>query len=395
MFVKRLTSLILLHLMIAGAAAGQGLTSEAVASLITCGPSQEQLYTAFGHSAIRIHDPAQGIDLIYNYGVFDFDQPNFYLNFARGNNNYMLAVYEFGPFANAYIYDDRFIHEQTLDLTASQKQALFDFLEWNAQPANRSYRYDYFYDNCSSRIRDALIHVLGDTLRFEGSYITERRSIRDLTDLYLTHQPWGDLGIDICLGLPMDKDATAFEHMFLPDYLESGFDNATLTDSTGSRPLVKDTQVIYRQRQAPASGIQLTEPIVVFGILLLSTLVISYNDWKRKKLSTWFDRLLFGMTGAVGILLVLLWFATDHAAAAYNYNLLWALPSHALVAMLPSRRLGTLKYYWGAVTGVGLMLLVCWPWLPQQLNVALIPLTLLIVVRSGLQWWSVSRAMQQ
>ncbi len=130
------------------------LSSKAEISLITCGPYQGELYSAFGHSAIRILDPEFNIDYAFNYGVFDFDQPNFYLNFARGRNDYLLAVYNFSDFKGPYLRDNRYIHEQILQLTQDQKQKIFDFLIWNAQSENRTYRYDYFYNNCSSKVRD-------------------------------------------------------------------------------------------------------------------------------------------------------------------------------------------------------------------------------------------------
>ena len=204
------------------------LSPDATISVITCGPWQGELYSAFGHSALRVYDPSQQINDAYNYGVFDFDQPNFYLNFAKGSSYYKLAVWDYQGFVNMYIYDNRFVHEQILNLTPAQKQKVYDFLQWNALPDNRFYRYDYFYDNCATRIRDVFVNVFQDSVVFDGSYVQTNYTIRELTDLYLQDQPWGDLGIDICLGLHMDKTADPYEYMFLPDYIESAFDHATI-----------------------------------------------------------------------------------------------------------------------------------------------------------------------
>ncbi|MCU0398242.1 MAG: DUF4105 domain-containing protein, partial [Cyclobacteriaceae bacterium] len=202
------------------------LSDQAEISVITCGPGQAELYSAFGHSAFRVFDPANQIDHAFNYGVFDFNQPNFYLNFARGHNNYRLAVQDYKRFEYTYVYYNRYVHEQVLNLNTFQKQKLFDYLIWNAQPENQYYRYDYFYDNCATKLPEIVSKVFGDSVQFDGSYISTSYSIRQLTDLYLNYQPWGDLGIDICLGLPMDKKASPYEYMFLPDYVESGFDHA-------------------------------------------------------------------------------------------------------------------------------------------------------------------------
>lgn len=154
------------------------LTNKAEISIITCGPDPNELYSAFGHSAVRVKDPANGIDYAFNYGVFDFDQPNFYLNFARGRNYYMLAVYNYSDFERAYKRDGRFIHEQVLQLTTFQRDKIFNFLMWNAQPENRTYRYDYYHDNCATRIRDILIKQLGEDLTVDSTFFEATHSFR-------------------------------------------------------------------------------------------------------------------------------------------------------------------------------------------------------------------------
>src|SRR5690606_19742857 len=200
--MRTLTALLLL---VASLCSGQTRLSEkAEISVLTLGPWQGELFTAFGTSAFPVYDPLQGIDAVYNYGVFDFDQPHFYLNFARGYNRYMLGVMDYPRFEYAYIYYNRYIHEQVLNLSRERKQRLFDFLQWNARPENREYYYDYFYGNCATKIPEVVQKVFGDTVVFDGSHIKTNYSIRELTDLYLKEQPWGDLGIDICLGLPTD-----------------------------------------------------------------------------------------------------------------------------------------------------------------------------------------------
>src|SRR5688500_7144291 len=204
------------------------LSEQAEISVLTLGPWQGEVFTAFGHSAFRVHDPVNAIDAAYNYGVFDFNPPIFYLNFARGHNLYKLGVMDYRGFEYSYIYYNRYIHQQVLNLRPGEKQKLFDFLQWNALPENQEYLYDYFYDNCATKIPEVMLTVFGDSVVFDGSYITKRNSFRELTDIYLKEQPWGDLGIDIGLGLPTDKIATPYEHMFLPDFVESGFAHASI-----------------------------------------------------------------------------------------------------------------------------------------------------------------------
>ena len=390
--MRRNIFILLLVLSFSGFAQTTVLSETAEIHVVTCGPFQGELYSAFGHSAFRVYDYATGIDWIYNYGVFDFNQPNFYLNFARGNLNYKLGVHDYAPFRDHYIENNRFIHEQQLYLTSEQKQKLFDFLEWNALPENQSYQYDYFYDNCATKIRDVMQHVFGDTVKFDDTYIQTNYTIRDLTELYLKHQPWGDLGIDICLGLPMDKKASPYEYMFLPDYIESSFDHATINNSSTSSPLVKEKIITY-QSQPEKFVFSIFHPWIVFGFILIIGAGLTYYDFKRRKLSKWFDTLLFGMVGLLGLLLLLLWIATDHNAAAKNFNLLWALPTHlaTLVYFWKLNKPKWLSSYFRIVSMLQLAVLVSWFILPQQLNVFLIPLVILLMIRC----WIISRQIEQ
>lgn len=387
--MKRLLVLVcLLFVGFASAAQAPLLSSEARISILTFGPYQGELYSAFGHSAIRVYDQELGLDDAFNYGIFDFDQPNFYLNFARGNSFYKLGVYPYPLFRDHYVSYNRFIHEQILNLTPTQKQKIFEFLVWNARPENASYLYDYFYDNCATRVRDVFPKILPGEVKFDTTFIQTDYSIRDLTDLYLSQQPWGDLGIDICLGLPMDKKASPYEYMFLPDYIEYSFDHATVKYDSAWTPLVKEKLIVYKS-VPEARSFHWYHPWIVFGLLLAGVGFLSYRDWKRKKISKWFDITLFGTCGLIGVVLFLLWTATSHKAAATNFNLLWALPTHLVGAILLMRKQSgqwAQKYFTFVeiVTGI---LLAFWWIMPQQLNLFLIPFVLVILLRSLLISW--------
>jgi hypothetical protein len=375
-------------LIILGAASGldaQNLSEGATISVITLGPHHEVSFLGFGHSAFRITDPQNGIDYAFNYGIFDFDRPDFVTNFALGHNVYMLGVHDFKPFQESYIEDNRYIHEQVLDLTTEQKQKIFDFLKWNAAPENREYLYDYFYDNCATKIRDVVAKNLGEDVNFDGSYITTSYSIRELAGQYLKPFPWLDLGIDICLGLPMDKKASPYEYMFLPDYIESGFDHATVKKDSAKVPIVKEKKIIYSEHPAEYSS-SLPHPLVVFGLLLLVAVAVCVKDFKTKKLSNWFDVILFGSTGIIGVLLLMLWFFTDHRAAAYNFNLLWALPSHIVAVIAFARKKKWLMNYFLVVVVLEALVLLFWWALPQQLNTSLVPVVLTLLLRALLQY---------
>jgi hypothetical protein len=387
-FMKKI-GLLLSLLLIITAVRGQSLTlsPEAEISVITCGPGQEELYLAFGHSAIRVVDPINRIDYAYNYGVFDFDQPNFYLNYTKGLLLFKLGVYSYPDFVNAYVYYNRWVTEQVLNLSAGQKQAVFNFLEWNALPENETYRYDYFYNNCASKVRDVFAEILKDSVHFDDSFITTEYTIRQLTDLCTVHQPWGDLGIDICLGLPMDKKASPYEYMFLPDYVLAFMDHATISRNGETQPLVKKKVQVFTSlpREIPRAPIH---PLTALSLFAAVVLALTIWDIKRKHLSHAFDVILFVATGLIGSLLLLLWLATDHQAAANNFNLLWALPTHLLILGIFSKRARpVIKKYFLGVAILTVLLLASWTFLPQQMNMFLLP----FVGAQGLRAWAISK----
>jgi len=382
--MNKVIGLAVLLLTVTGSFA-QKLSEKSTISVITCGPHHEVSFLGFGHSAFRVSDPQLGIDYAFNYGIFDFDRPDFIVNFALGNNIYMLGVQEFPHFQESYIEDNRYIHEQVLNLTLQQKQKVYEYLVWNAAPENREYRYDYFYDNCATRIRDVIVKNLGDDVAFDGSYITTDYSIRELTDFYLKPFPWLDLGIDLCLGLPMDKKASPYEYMFLPDYIESGFDHASVKNDSARVPIVKEKIIIYSEKPEESS-LSITHPFFVFSLLFILALVLSVKDFYKKKLSSWFDLFLFGLTGLIGLLLLLLWFFTDHKAASYNFNLLWALPTNIVAVVAFTQKKRWLINYFLAVFLLQAIVLLFWWALPQQLHTSLIPVVLTLLLRALLQY---------
>jgi len=358
------------------------LSEDAIISVLTMGPDKNELYSAFGHNAIRVFDPVLGIDKAYNYGTFNYDDPNFYVNFTKGDLLYFLSVGESGQLLRIYEYFDRWINEQVLDLSLEERQRVFNYLENNALPENANYYYDYFYDNCASRIRDVFAEVFSDSIRFDMEYVPPGMTVRELTDIYLEGKfPWGDLGIDICLGLPMDKRISGYDYMFLPDFIESGFNHTYIKDKTGEeRPLVKSTKSIYTSRSAPEATF--FSPLFVSISLLVIGLLVTWMQWRVARKGKWFDFTWFFILGLLGLLLTGLWFLTDHKAAAYNFNILWAFPLHAIAAFLLFVNSIKRKRYFNLVGWAMLLLVIFWSFLPQDLHYSLIPIVLLTMVRA-------------
>lgn len=304
----------------------RSLSEESEISILTIGPGN-YLYDKFGHSAIRVQDKRNNVDAVFNYGTYDFNTPNFYTKFAQGKLLYSLSISDFHSFFQHYQQEDRWITEQVLDLNKTQKKEIFDLLVENSKPENREYLYDFTHDNCATKIRDVLSIGLGNNLEYNTD-LTEGKSFRKLIQENLHQNTWGSLGIDLALGAPIDRKATKLEQQFLPDYVLKANEEAKIkTDAENWKPLVKETKELYKQQEKKkSSGFLLTSPWVVFSILGILLIVFSFRDILQKKRTKSIDIIVFSFTGIIGIVIALLWFATDHTATKLNYNILWAFP---------------------------------------------------------------------
>ena len=362
------------------------LSPKAEVSVITCGPGTDELYASFGHSAFRVLDLENKIDRVYNYGTFDFATPNFYGKFAQGKLLYQLRAYNFGNFLRGYHDENRWVKGQVLDLTSIQVQEVFDFLENNAKPENRSYNYDFFYDNCSTKLFDVLEQVLGDNIIFESDFDKENYTHRDLIELYMGHQPWADFGIDLALGADIDRKASSKEYMFLPDYVFEAFTTIQIKEGDQNKPIVKRTEEILLSYDEETNNGGLT-PLLLFGILSLIILIFTYLDYKKKSRNKTLDIFIFSITGVVGIMLLLLWFATDHSATANNFNILWAFAPNIMFAFLINRNAKLSKYYAFTLLILLDIMVLLWIFKVQVFHYSLIPLTLSLYVRYIYLWW--------
>ncbi len=357
------------------------LTEASEVSLVTCSPGEE-LYEAFGHTAIRIHDPNMEFDAVYNYGTFNFNQPNFYGNFVMGRSMYMLAVNRYANFVRSYQYYNRSVREQFLDMTLEEKQLLFDKLTWNAKKENREYLYDYFFDNCSTRPRDIIMEAMGGKIEFDTTRLPEERlSIRELTDLYIIdEQPWGDLGIDLCLGAVIDDPATAMQYMYLPEKLEEAFDNAYIEKNGERIPLVKQKQTTFQAAPVVEQKSWFVPQIVFVAILLFSAVFLTIFRVAGKSTRI-FEGLVFMITSFIGFNGVFLWFFTNHFSADYNWNILWSLPTNAIFgyAIMKKNRPQWTRYYALFLIVLYAGLLIGWNYVPQLLHYSLKFLVLLLL----------------
>jgi len=358
-------------------------------SLLTADPGTE-LYSSFGHSAIRLREiGSDGKDLVFNFGTFDFDTPNFYGKFATGKLNYMLSMTTYDRFIIEYDYYKRGLREQVLDLNQEQKDFLLQHMDAQYAPERRFYKYDFFYNNCATKIRDAFEISMGDQLVWNDSTATEEKTFRNLLDEFLVPLPWADFGIDLALGAVIDRPANPREKQFLPTYMEQAFANATIVENGVSRPLVKQSRVLleYPKEESQPS---LFNPFVVFWLLALIFAGLTLYGYKKGKLMKGLDLLFFGGLGVLGLVVAFLWFFTDHSATLWNWNILWAFPGHlVLVWGLFARPKATwLSPYLLFVMGATVVVLLLWMFGMQSFSPALIPILLLILLRANFLFYN-------
>jgi Domain of unknown function (DUF4105) len=345
-------------------------------SLLTCTPGEE-LYSTFGHSAYRVIDSSSVTDIVYNYGTFDFNDKNFYLKFIRGKLLYYVSAERFEDFKYDYQAENRGITEQVLNLTAAEKTSIQRFLNNNLKEENKFYQYDFFLDNCTTRLRDILKknHDSSFTVK---PVMPIGTTFRQAIYIYLdkNKQPWSKLGIDILLGKPCDGVMTAEQMQFLPDNLMISLDSA-------EHPVVLSHQDLYPINKSEETG-SFFSPFVIFIVVLLVFALLSFlKNSVVQKILLGLDFMLFFSTGLLGIILILMWLATDHSMTKDNFNLLWAWPLNFIGAFFIASKKNWVKKYFAFQTVALILVLLAWFFLPQHLNPALIPMVLLLVYRSA------------
>lgn len=348
-------------------------------SLLTCSPGPD-LYALFGHSAIRIMDSSTYRDDVYNYGTFNFEDEGFYLKFARGKLLYYVSKELYMDFAYTYQLDHRSITEQVLLLTEAEKKSIYRFLENNLLEANKYYQYDFFFDNCTTRLRDLLLNQKKPIPHFPA-VMPEHTRFRDAIHAYLDQgkQYWSKLGIDLLLGARTDAVMTAAEQEFLPDNLLKAVDQSSV-------PLVQEKKVILPVQPTTESD-SIWTPLTVLSLLFFLYVLLSLvKQPVIQQMLLRFHGFLFFSIGLLGLILLFMWFGTDHIMTKNNYNLLWAWPFHLVAAFYVNQPSARMRNYHLLHLIVLSLVLISWKILPQAFNPALIPLLLLLGFISFRQW---------
>ncbi len=308
--------------------------------LVTAGPG-DAVWERYGHNAIRVLDTRTGRDVAYNWGIFDFQQVDFIPRFLQGRMLYMMAPFQTDAMIDAYGRADREIVLQELDLTPAQKVALRDVADRNAQPEHRDYFYQYFRDNCSTRVRDVLDMALGGQLREHFEDEPTGTSYRDHTRRLMQVDPLIYTGMDLLLGTPTDQPISVWEEMFLPMTLRDELRDATITGPDGvERPLVISEEVVIPSTRAPEPAEAPSWFLAYLCLGMALGAILASRGTARVRASTALRRTVVGLTtlwclvgGVLGTILVLLLF-TDHTFAYWNENLFLFNPLLLVLGLL-------------------------------------------------------------
>jgi len=378
--LKKLLLLILVGFFFTGSFSQTNqLSKKAEISIITVGPGKELLDT-WGHSALRIKDVTLKLDRVYNYGIFDFEAPNFYGNFMKGQLLYSVQAYPFHYFLKGYTRENREIKAQLLELTTYEKQKLYDFVENNIKPENKNYYYDFFYDNCATKLRFITETTLNEKVNFRDSLMQGDYTFRELIYQKLENHPWSKFGIDIALGSIIDKKAGKKHFTFLPSYTFNNFNNAIIKTGNSTKPLIKRTKTLYKHKEEVFEKSFFT-PFLLFSILALIVLFITYRDFKNRKQTKILDFSLLFITGLIGVLVTFLWFFTDHKTTENNYNIFWAFLPNLIVAFLIFKNPKFLKNYYLLLLFLLVITIIFWILKIQVYNWALIPILIILATR--------------
>ena len=359
----------------------------AVVSLITCSPGEE-VYSKFGHTAIRVKDKVNNVDVVFNYGIFSFETEHFYYKFIKGETDYQLGIYDTNFFLPEYAERNSMVWEQVLNLTSAEKKNLVATLLENYEPQNRIYRYNFVFDNCSTRPRDKITSSVDGYIRYHQT--SEPTTFRRWVGDYVGTDTWLKFGIDLIFGIDADAVASQKESQFLPEVLMSDFQEAEIVTLDGkSRKLVEKSATVLVDKKHVETTTSifdfLLKPLAVSLFLLILGVLITLLDIKYKKHNKIFDSIILFITGIAGVIAFYLMVFSTHPLVASNLNILWINPLNMIVAFLiwikPLRKI----LFVCGILNLGLLAatLITFSLSIQSFNLAAFPIIVLLMLRSS------------
>ena len=352
-------------------------------SLLTVMPRPNEVHTVYGHTAVRITNHSEGIDDVYNYGTFDFNAPNFIYRFIKGETDYFLSTNPFRLFEYHYTARNSTVIEQVLDIPSKEKEEIINFLIINKQPKNREYRYNFCFDNCTTRPRDIIEKYCGGNLIYPESEknITLRNLIHECTAPY----PWMNFGIDLIIGSGADSIISKRTELFLPIKLMEALDRAYVLDNRQQqRPIVSSKQTIIRSELSTPEKLW-NSPMKIGIIMVIHCLVFAIIGYFRKKSFRFFFALMFLNAAIAGCVIAFVTLGSLHPCTSYNWNLLWLNPLCFIpvVGYFFKKTYRFIRWYHWSNFVLLSGILLGWHFIPQELNIACIPFIVCLWISSG------------
>ena len=349
-------------------------------SILTVSPGKD-LVDAFGHSGIRVIDRELNYDVVFNFGIYDFQAPDFYSNFVKGRPIYSLGINNYNRFINNYKNQNRGVVEHKILISNNKKDNVIRLLFENSKQENKFYIYDYFNDNCSTKVADLFIENFNDDFNNSETNLSKKskHSYRSLIYQMIPRNSWGSLGIDICLGSVIDQHINYRQTFFLP----SKFGKFLDTIESENSQILESKLVLESLETSEESVLNVTSPMFILFFISILIILITFRDFKNDKQTKVLDILLISITSMIGLLISYLWFFSDHSAASQNYNILWASPLNILlfIDLFVSKKR---KWILGYLKFIFLMLLLMishWILSVQTFNITLFSFIFALLIR--------------
>jgi len=350
--------------------------------LLTCGPGTET-YSIYGHSALSIVIPEKHTDTVYNWGVFDFNTPNFAWKFAKGRLDYMLIAESLKGFLQGYFFEQRYVYSQKINIDAVETHKLITLINENLKPENIKYRYDFFYDDCSTRIRDLLEKSVGEKLKYPPAESGKIPTFRDLVGKYQNPYPWLKFGVDLLMGSTTDKKAVFRDRMFLPIDMKDELSETFIHRSGKMIPLLQNPEVLLDFNTHVIKQKFFTAPPAVFTLVIILILILTARV-KSAKIIRLIDIIIYSVFSILSVLMVFFNFFTDHQQLKWNLNIIWLNPFILLCLItLILNKTGTL--WFRVIFFISAAFLVLHFFLPQDFNIAFSLLAIILLIRSSVR----------
>jgi hypothetical protein len=358
------------------------LSADTLVYLLTCGPGTET-YSVYGHSALRIVIPDKRIDTVYNWGVFEFDTPNFTWKFAKGRLDYMLIAESTKGFLSDYYYEKRYVFCQRINIDPGETKKLLSLINENLKPENIKYRYDFFYDDCTTRIRDLLEKSIGENLKYPPPESGRIPTFRDMVAKYQNPYPWLKFGVDLIMGSTADKKAFFRERMFLPIDMKDELSKTVIQRSEKRIPLLQNPVVLLNFEAPSVKQNFFISPSFIFTLVIILILILAALTKNRRAVRI-IDITIYSVFSLLSILMIFFNFFTDHVQMRWNLNIIWLNPFIIVcLVMLLMNKTGTLWFrivFWFSAGFIVLHYV-----LPQDFNIGFILLAIILLIRSSVR----------